>query len=267
MDVVSVQTVENGEIIKYLNKGNIKLKVKDSVVVKTSRGIELGIVKKIQDEAGFEQNASIMRKATKADLKHYEQNKQKAKDEFKNVQELIYQSGLKNKLCNLEFLLDNKKMVITFVSDVLVEFRPLIKLLSPKYKMKIEIKIIGARDEIKIKGAIGMCGQECCCSRFIKNFEKVSLKMAKNQNISLSPSKINGPCGKLLCCFAYENSFYEEAKKDMPKVNSKVKTPSGEGVVVYNDLCNKRCIVKEEISEGKFVKKEYEVSEIEFTKE
>lgn len=268
MVVVGVQFASANKIYDFKNPNNLTLKNGDAVVVQTQRGIEVAFV--VQSEKEIEENEfeykPILRLATEQDLINYEKNKQRAKKDYKAIQELIYASGMQNKLADVEFVLDGSKIIISIVSEERVDFRNLIKKLTEKYKCKIEIKLIGARDELKIKGAIGPCGRECCCASHMREFDKISIKMAKNQNLSLSPTKINGACGKLMCCLSYENEEYIRLASTMPKINQVVKTPSGEGLVVYNDLFNQKCTVRIQVEDNSFKNEEFEVKDIEFDK-
>ena len=170
------------------------------------------------------------------------------------------------KLVDAEFILDGTKVIISFVCEDRVDFRELVKQLAHTLKMKIELKQIGTRDHAKLVGGIGPCGQECCCIRFLNDFDKVSVKMAKVQNLSLNPVKISGICDRLMCCLSYENDHYIEMSAKMPKVNSTVKTTAGDGVVIYNNLFKETCIVK--IKNGDDIKiMEFMLSELQFNKD
>lgn len=148
------------------------------------------------------------------------------------------------KLINAELLLDRSKIIISFTSEKRIDFRELVKLLAQEFKMKIELRQIGSRDEVKILGGMGICGRPCCCCKNTGDFEHVCIKMAKTQGLSLNPSSISGLCGRLLCCLSYENSQYVEILKQMPKINSEVTTPEGVGKVIYNNLLKKTVNVK-----------------------
>ncbi len=148
------------------------------------------------------------------------------------------------KFVDAEYTLDSSKVIINFTCEDRVDFRELVKELASILKTRIELRQIGIRDQAKIIGAIGNCGKECCCKMYLSDFDKVSIKMAKTQNLSLNPTKISGVCGRLMCCLAYENEFYAEIMSKMPKLNSKVKTKDGIGQVVYNDVLKERVVVK-----------------------
>lgn len=268
MKSIGVEFMNVGKVYDFINANNLELKVGDKVVVDTARGREIATVvsvdKEITDEK-FEYKP-ILRLATKDDLKLNEDCKRKAEKEFDFVQNLMKSCGINNKLTSLEFLIDGSKVVVTFVAEERVDFREFLKKMTERYRIKIEIKLIGSRDEIKIKGSVGPCGRVCCCANHLRNFSKISIKMAKNQNISLAPNKISGVCGKLFCCLDYENESYLELSQTMPKVNSTVKTPKGQGVVMYNDLFKQRCSVKVYKDDESFDVFEFEVKDIEFEK-
>ena len=158
------------------------------------------------------------------------------------------------------------KVLIDFTSEERVDFRELLKVLANELKTRIELRQIGQRDEVKVKGGIGPCGEICCCARFLNDFEHVTVKMAKNQGLSLSPTKISGLCGRLMCCLGYENATYEEILKRMPKMNALVTTPSGKGNVVYNDLLRERVTVKIPQGDDSFNVLEFPVSDIRWDK-
>ena len=269
MLVVGVEFSSAGKIYDFLNPDNLELKKGDAVVVQTQRGVEVAFV--VQNNKQVEENnyeyKPIIRLATEQDLINYEKNKQRAKKDYKAIQELIYFSGMQNKLADVEFVLDGSKIIVSIVSENRVDFRSLIKKLTEKYRCKIEIKLIGSRDELKIKGAIGPCGRECCCASHKREFDKISIKMAKKKNLSLSPTKINGACGKLMCCLSYENEEYTRLASTMPKINQVVQTPSGEGLVVYNDLFNQKCTVRIPTEDNSFKNEEFEVKDVKFDKE
>ncbi len=165
-------------------------------------------------------------------------------------------------LVETEYIFDGSKVIISFTSDNRVDFRELVKELATKLKTRIELRQIGIRDKSKTVGGIGICGRECCCNLYLNDFEKVSIKMAKTQNLSLNPTKISGLCGRLMCCLEYENPYYQEVSKLMPKLNSEVTTPEGKGVVVYTNILKQTVSVKIEKSEGSFVMKDFTLADI-----
>ena len=166
------------------------------------------------------------------------------------------------KIVSVEYCLDASKVVIEFSAEDRVDFRELLKELASALKVRIELHQVGQRDEVKIIGGLGPCGEECCCVRFLKEFEHVTVKMAKNQGLSLSPTKISGLCGRLMCCLGYENKAYEEVLKRMPKLNSKLQTSKGFGQVVYNDILRERVSVKVQTGEDSFTIYDFALEEL-----
>ena len=208
----------------------------------------------------------ILRKATDKDLETDKQNQIKADKCLKTVRAESRKLGLEMKIVSATYTFDGSKVLIDFTAEDRVDFRELLKVLASELKTRIELRQIGQRDEVKIKGGIGPCGEICCCSRFLNEFEHVTVKMAKNQGLSLSPTKISGLCGRLMCCLSYENAAYEEVLSKMPKMNALVMTPSGKGNVVYNDLLKERVTVKIPQGEDSFNVVEFGVGEIKWDK-
>ncbi len=204
----------------------------------------------------------VTRRALEGDLKRYTELQEKAKSWFPAIKKKSLELGLVMKFISAEYSMDNSKIVIVFSSEERVDFRQFLKDLATMLKTRIELKQIGQRDEVKVCGGVGPCGQPCCCARFLDDFEHVTVKMAKIQGLSLSPTKINGICGRLMCCLGYETSTYEEAIKKMPKVGSEIVTPKGKGVVVYNDLLRERVSVKRQSDGDSFVVEDYELDEL-----
>ena len=204
----------------------------------------------------------ITRKATDADVKKFDELQKKAKSQLVAIKKKSVELGLMMKFVGAEYSMDNSKIVIVFSSEERVDFRQFLKELASMLKTRIELKQIGQRDEVKICGGVGPCGQPCCCARFLNDFEHVTVKMAKIQGLSLSPTKINGICGRLMCCLGYETEIYEEAIKKMPKVGSEISTPNGKGVVVYNDLLRERVSVKRQAEGDTFVVEDFDLDEL-----
>ena len=242
----------------YIVESNEKVKKGDKVVVETMRGIELLTAGRCVEDQ--EVQFKFIRIANGKDISDAKSNELKAKVNLQDVQKIMDDMGFEVKVTLIEYTLDARKMIINFASENRIDFRELVKVLANKYHCKIEMHQIGFRDEVRIKGGIGICGRECCCKSFLTEFDKVSIKMAKNQNLSLSPNKISGLCGKLLCCLAYENDMYSEFNNKMPKLHQIVETPDGQAEVVYNDVLKERVHVKFD-SDGYDVK-DYALSEI-----
>lgn len=199
---------------------------------------------KFVDDIDESEVKNILRKATDQDIIKWKENEQKSIDAVKTTKLKVKELGLEMKVVDAIYSLDGSKVIIDFTAEERVDFRELLKELAGKLKTRIELKQIGQRDEVKIKGGIGPCGEICCCKRFLNDFEHVTVKMAKNQGLSLSPTKISGLCGRLMCCLGYENPHYEEILKKMPKINSVVSTPDGEGIAIYNDILRQMVNVK-----------------------
>lgn len=251
--------------IYSFNPAGLNLKLGDYVVVDTARGLELGKVatpiKEEEVKEGNEPLKKVIRLATEEDIKAKGNNILEAKKDKTKIIEIVNNFKLDMKIVSVELTLDKSKMLINFTSENRVDFRELVKTLASEFKTRIELRQIGPRDEVKILGGLGPCGRPCCCTKNTGDFEHVSIKMAKNQGLSLNPSNISGLCGRLMCCLSYENKHYAEALKLMPKVGSEVKTPDGVGTVLYNNLLKRTVEVKFEDD-----KKEYAVSELEFNK-
>lgn len=245
------------------------LKLQDKVVVDFDDFQTVAIVSKlgmtISDDKAT-QMKKIIRVATESDLNKYESLNNKAKAFLPEIKKTSLALGLMMKFVSAEYSLDGSKILIVFSSEERVDFRQLLKELAGMLKARIELKQIGQRDEVKICGAVGQCGQPCCCSRFLNDFEHVTVKMAKIQGLSLSPTKINGICGRLMCCLGYETSMYEEVIQKMPKVGAEINTPNGRGMVVYNDLLRERVSVKLKSEGDTFVVEDFSLEEINASK-
>ena len=220
----------------YFSTNNLDLHKNDFVVVETIRGFELGEVvsniMEITDEEIVSPLKPILRMANFEDLKTHKENVDKEVHVMKKTNELVKLHQLDMKLLNCEYTLDRSKLIIYFTAEGRVDFRDLVKDLANEFHVRIELRQVGARDGAKVIGGIGPCGRQTCCTTFLREFEPVSIKMAKNQNLSLNPSNISGICGKLLCCIRYEDENYRDFKKEMPNVNSLVWTLEGRGKVV-----------------------------------
>lgn len=224
------------------------------VVVNTIRGIELGsCVGEIFDlkEADLTSELkNILRIATKEDIKNYEENKELEEDIINNTKNLSKRYGLEMKILEAEYTLDRSKLIIYFESEGRVDFRDLVKDLADKYHTRIELRQVGSRDSAKVFGGIGPCGLVVCCKTFITQFNNVSVKMAKNQSLSLNPVKISGNCSKLLCCINYENDLYLELRRHAPDIGDIVETEDGLAKVLTCDVINRNLKVKYKETEG-----------------
>ncbi len=226
---------------------NRSYEVNQKVLVNTEEGLKVAKIKKanhkVEEQVCTEQ-LSINRVLTREDEQRIEENKEKAKNLRIETEKLIEKLKLDMKLVEVTVSFDGSKALFLYVSEDRVDFRELVKLMASNFKVRIELKQIGVRDEVKTLGGLGPCGRICCCKGHLTEFANVSIKMAKTQNLSLNPQKISGLCGRLMCCLSYENELYKELLKDMPKINSKVKTELGEGTVSYLDIFKRKVSVK-----------------------
>lgn len=230
------------EIVPY------DLKIGDKIIVETQNGIEIATVaflnKKIPEQNLDTPLKQVVRKATAEDIKTDLKNKEKGKATLHQVEEKVKKLGLNMNIVSVEYAFDGSKVIINFTSEERVDFRELLKDLASFFKNRVELRQIGIRDETKLIGGLGVCGQPCCCKRFLEDFGHVSVKMAKVQNLSLNPTKISGLCGRLMCCLAYENDFYLEAQKNLPKIGAMANTPDGPGKLVDLNLLKNTATIK-----------------------
>ncbi len=231
----------------YFEPGSYKLDKGDHVIVETSRGKEIGEIVIAERDVSEEELVfplkKVLRKASDADFAQVEENANKESTAFNKCQQKIKEHSLDMKLVGVEYTFDRNKIIFYFTSEERVDFRELVKDLASIFKTRIELRQIGVRDEAKIKGGIGPCGRPFCCSTFLEDFEPVSIRMAKGQNLSLNPTKISGVCGRLMCCLRFEASSYEDSQDQLPKLGETVITPDGEGIVKEVDK-SKKVVVK-----------------------
>lgn len=268
IEVVGVKYRHNNNTYSFSPNG-LKIKKGDYVLVESEKGNDIARVveeEKTIDASTLDEGLkNVIKIATAEEVKKAEENDKTASEYLDSIRKIVKEMGLEMKVTSVEGNYDLSRITVNFTAEDRVDFRNLAKKLAEKYKTRIELRQIGPRDAVRVMGALGMCGKECCCCQGFGDCEHVSIKMAKNQNLSLNPTAISGICGKLLCCLAYENDNYVEILKLMPKMNSYVETPDGRGKVVYNDLLNKRVSVrleKENISEVK----DFEVEKLKFEK-
>jgi cell fate regulator YaaT (PSP1 superfamily) len=219
----------------------------DSVAVDTDKGVVLGkvVAPPQEKEKRFilKSPRKVVRKATPGDLEQFEKNVQLEKDAYQFCQQKVKERGLNMKLVKTEVLLDRSKILFYFTAEKRVDFRELVRDLASQFRMRIEMRQIGVRDEAKMACGVGGCGRELCCASFLNRFDLVSVKMAKEQNLALNPSKISGVCGRLMCCLAYEYPTYMELKKSLPKVGKHITTRSGKGKVIRQNVLNQTVTV------------------------
>ena len=256
--IVGIRIKKPGKIY-YFDPGEEKLDYGDYVIVETSLGEEYAEVvipnKEVSEDKIVAPLKPITRKATEKDKKHYEENKEKEKEAFDIALKNIKKHNLDMNLIDVEYKFDNSKILFYFTADGRIDFRELVKDLAAIFRTRIELRQIGIRDEIKRIGGNGICGRELCCCSYLSNFETVSIKMAKEQNLSLTPSKISGACGRLMCCLKYEQEVYEEKLAKLPKVGAIVKTEDGEGIVEGVETLKEVLKVKIENKDDIMIKK------------
>lgn len=268
-NIIGVRFKKPGKIY-FFDPGELQITNKDFVIVETAQGEEYGEVaianRSIPDEKVVAPLKKVIRIANKKDKKHYEENKQKEKEAFEACQKKIKEHKLDMTLTDVEFKFDNSKVLFYFTADGRIDFRDLVKDLAAIFKTRIELRQIGVRDEVKRIGGNGICGRELCCCSFLGNFETVSIKMAKEQNMSLNPSKISGNCGRLMCCLKYEQDVYEEKLRRLPKIGAIVKTEDGEGIVDGVETLKEKVRVKIKDTDGEYFYKRYDAKEIKIIK-
>lgn len=228
--VIGVRFRTAGKIY-FFAPGELDVKLGDNVIVETARGVEFGRVvsgpKEVPEEEVVQPLKSVIRIADEQDVKTQEENKGKEKEAFQICLEKIKKHGLEMKLIDAEYTFDNNKVLFYFTADGRIDFRELVKDLAAVFRTRIELRQIGVRDETKIRGGIGICGRPLCCSTYLSEFAAVSIKMAKEQNLSLNPTKISGVCGRLMCCLTNEEEIYEELNSQLPSVGDNVTTNDG----------------------------------------
>ena len=237
--VTGVRFKANGKSY-YISPGELELQQGDHVIVETARGTECGEVAKgphdVPDSSIVKPLKTVTRMADAVDVRRMQQNRADEKRAFSVCEERIAKHKLDMKLVDVEYTLDRNKILFYFTADGRIDFRDLVKDLAGVFRTRIELRQIGVRDESKMLGGLGICGQPFCCSRFLRDFQPVSIKMAKEQGLSLNPAKISGSCGRLMCCLAYEQPAYEYLNRITPGVGSIVKTPEGVGAVVETNV-------------------------------
>lgn len=268
VEVIGVRFRQNGKIYFFAPNG-IALEVGDAVIVETARGVEYGKVvlgKREIEEGNITSTLKpVIRKATAEDDKKNEENKAKCKSAFDICLEKIKKHGLEMKLIDVEYTFDNNKVLFYFTADGRIDFRELVKDLAAVFKTRIELRQIGVRDETKILGGIGICGRELCCHKHLSDFIPVSIKMAKEQNLSLNPTKISGVCGRLMCCLKNEQETYEYLNDKLPNVGDFVKTTDGfKGEVHSVSVLRQKVKVVVEMDNGDKEIREYMPEELKF---
>jgi len=263
--VIGVRFKEVGKTY-FFDPGELEIKEGDGVIVETARGVEFGDVTEAPHDVAEEMVVAplkaVERVATEQDWETRRKNRAKEKEAFTLCAERVAAHKLDMKLVDVEYSFNGSKIVFYFTADGRVDFRELVKDLASVFKTRIELRQIGVRDEAKMLGGLGSCGRPVCCNSFLTDFQPVSIKMAKEQNLSLSPTKISGLCGRLMCCLKYEQDAYESMRKQMPKVGKEIFTPDGPGVVQENNVITERTRVRVTLPDGTFDVRAYPFREL-----
>ena len=266
MPIIVGVKFNNGGKIYYFGPKDIQFNVGDGVIVETVRGQEYAFIAQknteVKDEDIKNPLKEVIRKADAKDEKQFKDKNQLAERALKVCAEKVEKHSLKMKLINAEYTFDRTKVIFNFTADGRVDFRELVRDLAGELRTRIELHQVYERDDVILRGAMGMCGQECCCIRCPGVCDKSTIKMAKNQNISLNPANVGGICGKLMCCLRFENDFYAETLKKLPKVNSMVRTQDGMAKVISTDVLRERIMAQVQIDDS-IVEKYYAIGEYE----
>ena len=265
--IVGVRFRNAGKIY-YFDPEEMEMETGTHVIVETARGVEFGTVmipsKEVEDDKVTQPLKPVIRIATEEDERQQQRNKEKQEGAYKICQEKIAKHGLEMKLVQAEYTFDNNKLLFYFTADGRIDFRELVKDLASVFRTRIELRQIGVRDETKILGGIGICGRQLCCSTYLSEFEPVSIKMAKEQNLSLNPTKISGVCGRLMCCLKNEQETYEYLNSTLPEINEHVTTRDGlRGEVQSVSVLRQLVKVKVDVN-GEKELREYKVNELRF---
>ncbi len=247
--------------VYYFDPRDIEFEIGDGVIVETIRGIEYGTVviekKDVAENDIIKPLKPIIRKADTKDMEKLNTNQEKERTAFEICREKVEEHKLAMKLINVEYTFDGKKIIFFFTAEGRVDFRELVKDLASIFRTRIELRQIGVRDETKMIGGLGPCGRPCCCALFLGDFRPVSIKMAKEQNLSLSPTKISGLCGRLMCCLNYEQEYYEELHALLPRLGREVITPDGKGIVIETNAIKQTVKAKVAVDNDEFDIREY----------
>ncbi len=265
--VVGVRFRNAGKVY-YFDPAGLKIEAGDHVIVETARGVEMGTVilspREVEDETVVQPLKVVIRVATEADEKTVEKNREREQEAFQICLDKIAKHNLEMKLVDAEYTFDNNKLLFYFTADGRIDFRELVKDLAAVFRTRIELRQIGVRDETKILGGIGICGRGLCCHTYLPEFAPVSIKMAKEQNLSLNPAKISGVCGRLMCCLKNEQETYEYLNSHLPNIGDTVTTPEGlKGVVQSVNVLRQLVKVVVELEDEKEAR-EYKVKELKF---
>lgn len=262
--VIGVRFKKAGKVY-YFDPSDVWPRPGDNVVVETARGVEFGEVitgaREVADEQIVAPLKKVVRVATEEDVRRAEYNAKREEEAFRICLEKVAKHKLEMKLVSVEYTFDNSKIIFYFTANGRVDFRELVKDLASVFKMRIELRQIGVRDEAKMLGGLGSCGRPICCGTFLGDFQPVSIKMAKEQNLSLNPTKISGLCGRLMCCLKYEQDYYSQTLKKLPKVGKDIVTPDGVGVLSEINAI-RECVKVRIKADDSFDVREYPISEV-----
>ena len=239
MSVVGVKFNDKGKKY-YFESGDIELKENITVIVETEKGLQFGKVVSLDEDYNDENIKKVIRKSSKRDYLQHLNNLKDAKTALEKCREMVEKNGLNMIIIDANYTFDRNQLIFRFIADERIDFRELAKRLAGLYKTRIELRQIGARDKARTICGIGQCGRPLCCSSFLNHIDSVTMNMAKNQGIALNPSKINGLCGRLLCCLTYEDEEYSRCQKGLPNVGQTVKTDQGSGKVISVDILNRK---------------------------
>lgn len=263
--IVGIQFRNTGKVY-YFAPGKIVFEKGDGAIVETARGLEYAEVVlpncEVDDSEIKGELKSVVRKATPKDTANYKSNLERRPKAIRDAQAMANKRKLDMKVVDAEFCFDNSKAIFYFTADQRIDFRDLVKELAATFRCRIELRQIGIRDECRMKGGLGPCGRVCCCNCCNTDFDRVSIKMAKHQGLSLNPTKISGLCGRLMCCLKFEDDYYADTLKFMPKLNAEVNTPDGKGKVESVDMLHLTVKVRVQKSEEESVVSEYTLEEL-----
>jgi len=268
LDIVGVRFKTAGKIYYFDPKG-LKIDIDTKVIVETSRGIELGTVvitnKPVEEKNIIKPLKDVLRIATEADIVQHEKNIKEAHEAIEICEKKVDKHHLEMKLIDSEYTFERNKIIFYFTAEGRVDFRALVRDLASVFKTRIELRQIGVRDEAKMLNGVGICGREICCANWKPTFDSISIKQAKDQSLSLNPSKISGICGRLMCCIDYEHSTYKKLLKNIPSYNAHVRTPDGEGIVIKTNTLKQKVKVRLVMEDNKLSEDlfEYSVEDIE----
>ncbi len=251
MKIVNVEFKKGGKQYAFLDN-NIEIEKGNNVIVNTERGLQFGTVTSVEENKKNDNDHALVYKvATKEDIKQNEKNIKEANESVQKAQDLADEFGLDMKFIDASYTFDRKQLIFQFLADNRIDFRNLAKSLAAIYKTRIELRQVGARDKAKEISGLGPCGRKLCCSTFLNDLDSVGIAQVKNQNLALNPTKINGLCGRLLCCLNYEDSIYTEYRKNLPEVGDKVKVDGKDATVISIDIPRQKYVVVTDEDENK----------------